>query len=42
MDDKRSSMPGLEPGSPARMECTLTTMPQSHVVGRGVIYHGDR
>ena len=42
MDDERSPMPGLELGTPARMEQTLTTMPPSHAVGRVVIYHGDQ
>ena len=42
MDDERSPIPGLEPGTLARMEQTLTTMLQSHAKGRGVIYHGDQ
>ena len=43
MDDEKSPpMPGPEPGTPARMEQTLNTIPQSHSVGRVVIYHGDR
>ena len=35
-------MPGPEPRTPERMEQMLNTMPQSHAVGRVVIYHGDR
>ena len=35
-------MPGLKPGTPARMERTLTTMLQPHAIVEGVIYHADR
>ena len=42
MDDERSPLPALEPGTPARMKQTLTSVPQSHAAGRGVIYDGDR
>ena len=42
MYDKWSPMPGREPEMPARLEWTLTTMPQPLAWGRVVIYHGDR
>ena len=35
--NERSPVPGLEPETPSWMERTLTTMPQLHASGRGVV-----
>ena len=42
MFDEKSPPLGREPETPPEMEWSLTTKPQPHASGSGVIYHGDR